>query len=1071
MVKRGLTLLLACCMLLAWVVPAQARDDAADYESALTNLKRYLIGDSEAPSLEAIGRKFDSIASYKLSRMFGYYVDVLEMAEQNSYRNLDTYMRRMRGNPDFCEYLEITEDFMTVDELYSYAMGCKAQHEDRPGQALRYFYECATFTYSQARIADLEDNVLPVKYLEAAMQYSEGTLSGYTNAYALYSELAQGPYLDSVARAEEAKRCMEAVLATPVPTETPRPDSISVSMSGSGDVRTITVTANGSWTAVEDQSWVTLDQTRGSSGSTTITVTLEENPSSDAARTGMIVFTCGSAKETVNITQERAESALKVTLSAHGNSRAVKVTANGSWMVKDNSPWITLNRMSGNGTATLTMTLEENPSSDSVRTGTVTFVCGDQVQKLTVTQAKAAPALTADLNGSTITVTANGSWMATSSQPWIGLDKTSGSSGTSTMTVTLEENPSCESTRSGKVTITCGSEVHELTITQAKAEPSVTASMSGSGDTRTITVTANGNWTATDNQSWITLDRTSGSNGTTTVTVTLKENLSTVSTRTGTVTLTCGSSTAKVTIVQDKAEREIAASLNGSTITVTANSSWTAASAQSWITLDRASGGGGSSKVKVTLSDNPSSDTARTGTVTFTCGNKTAKVNITQEAAEASLRVTLSAHGDTRAVRVTANGSWTAKDNSPWITLDRTSGTGTTTLTMTLDPNPSSDSTRTGSVLFVCGDKEQRISVVQAKAEPSISVSESGSGNTRTIQVTVNGNWTATASQSWVKLGKTSGSSGMTTVAVTLDKNPSSTSTRSGTVTFTCGSKSVKVNITQAKAEPSLTASLSGSGNSRTIQVTANGSWTATASQSWITLSRKSGSSGTTTVTVTLGENPFSTSTRSGTVTFTCGSKTVKVSITQAKGLKYKVGEIVTFGHYELDGKTSNGRENLEWIVLDVNDGLYFLTTTCGIERKPYDNSGKTKMTWEKSSLRKWLNEEFYNTAFTKSEAKLIVPYKHTVKSRLHSNLSSTTKDNVFLLTSDDFLGILPYEERLLEKAPKLGKGVGFWWLIDARLGNQAYGMAGTHPSREVEWLSNYKLVRPCIWVYLEKLP
>ena len=44
------------------------------------------------------------------------------------------------------------------------------------------------------------------------------------------------------------------------------------------------------------------------------------------------------------------------------------------------------------------------------------------------------------------------------------------------------------------------------------------------------------------------------------------------------------------------------------------------------------------------------------------------------------------------------------------------------------------------------------------------------------------------------------------------------------------------------------------------------------------------------------------------------------------------IGETVYFGHYEQDNNLSNGKEPIEWIVLDVQNGKSFLLTIVSLE-------------------------------------------------------------------------------------------------------------------------------------------
>ena len=80
------------------------------------------------------------------------------------------------------------------------------------------------------------------------------------------------------------------------------------------------------------------------------------------------------------------------------------------------------------------------------------------------------------------------------------------------------------------------------------------------------------------------------------------------------------------------------------------------------------------------------------------------------------------------------------------------------------------------------------------------------------------------------------------------------------------------------------------------------------------------------------------------------------------------VGGIYIFGSYEQDKDDTNGKEPIEWIVLDKeSDGTLVLVSKYALDVKPY-NENRTDVTWETSTLRKWLNEDFYNAAFSAIE-------------------------------------------------------------------------------------------------------
>ena len=85
-----------------------------------------------------------------------------------------------------------------------------------------------------------------------------------------------------------------------------------------------------------------------------------------------------------------------------------------------------------------------------------------------------------------------------------------------------------------------------------------------------------------------------------------------------------------------------------------------------------------------------------------------------------------------------------------------------------------------------------------------------------------------------------------------------------------------------------------------------------------------------------------------------------------------KVGNIVEFGVYEQDGSSWNGPEPIRWRVLEVEGEKALVISEYALEVKPYHDKYEREMSWEKCSLRKWLNEDFLEKAFTEEEQSVI---------------------------------------------------------------------------------------------------
>ena len=82
-------------------------------------------------------------------------------------------------------------------------------------------------------------------------------------------------------------------------------------------------------------------------------------------------------------------------------------------------------------------------------------------------------------------------------------------------------------------------------------------------------------------------------------------------------------------------------------------------------------------------------------------------------------------------------------------------------------------------------------------------------------------------------------------------------------------------------------------------------------------------------------------------------------------------GDTVYFGKYEQDGNTKNGKEKIEWQVLEKKGNKALLISKKVLDVQPY-NKEKKDITWEKCTLRKWLNKDFIKESFNSKESKKI---------------------------------------------------------------------------------------------------
>lgn len=188
-----------------------------------------------------------------------------------------------------------------------------------------------------------------------------------------------------------------------------------------------------------------------------------------------IVFS-DSKSITVNASDSIVISPKTWTVPVGGESKIITITANNNWTVNNIPNWITIDTTSGTGNGSITLSANANDST-SQRSESINFVCGNSSATLSVSQSgKAADSITvtptswspeSGSNSTYVSITANGSWTATSNQSWLTVGTTSGASITNkSIKLSVTENTST-SRRDGAVTFVCGTATATVSVSQS----------------------------------------------------------------------------------------------------------------------------------------------------------------------------------------------------------------------------------------------------------------------------------------------------------------------------------------------------------------------------------------------------------------------------------------------------------------------------------------------------------------------------------------------------------------------------------------------------------------------------
>ena len=197
------------------------------------------------------------------------------------------------------------------------------------------------------------------------------------------------------------------------------------------------------------------------------------------------------------------------------------------------------------------------------------------------------------------------------------------------------------------------------------------------------------------------------------------------------------------------------------------------------------------------------------------------------------------------------------------------------------------------------------------------------------------------------------------------------------------------------------------------------------------------------------------------------------------------VGQTITFGAYEQDNNTANGKEAIEWIVLDVKDGKALVISKYALDCKQY-NETYTSVTWETCPLRAWLNDDFLNSAFSAEEkAKIPTVTVSADKNPSYStNPGNATQDQIFLLSITEANKYFSSNSERTCQPTAYAKAQGVWTSSSGTsAGNCWWWLRSPGSSRNLAadvsydgfvYYSGYYVnssdyaVRPALWIDLE---
>lgn len=114
-----------------------------------------------------------------------------------------------------------------------------------------------------------------------------------------------------------------------------------------------------------------------------------------------------------------------------------------------------------------------------------------------------------------------------------------------------------------------------------------------------------------------------------------------------------------------------------------------------------------------------------------------------------------------------------------------------------------------------------------------------------------------------------------------------------------------------------------------------------------------------------------------------------------------QIGDTITFGSYEQDNYIANGVEPIEWVVLDMEADSILVISKYALDQQRF-HSQRASVTWENSDIRWWLNNTFFNSAFSDEEKEMIVTVTVSADEnpKYNNDPGNDTQDKIYLLST-----------------------------------------------------------------------
>jgi len=734
---------------------------------------------------------------------------------------------------------------------------------------------------------------------------------------------------------------------------------------GGGSIFSVTVTSNTTWTASTKDSRVKILEPSTNTGTKVLSFGIDTNPYTTQDGGTITISAVGAADQVLLISQYPGPITFLIDKPAltfaakKDTSSTVNVLSNTSdWTAISTDNWLSVTPYSNSFGSEIIIAATENKTTIS-RTATIIINAIGAIDKtITVTQEAGYPTLSvsnlktkfsAKVDSISISVTSNTKWSVNSNDNWITISAPIDSSNATVKlyslanTTTEPRTAAISFTSDGLNPVTIVVEQVADTVLNVSEIAATIASKTDT--TKAIDVTSNTNWTATSNESWLTVTPKSSSFDSQII-IAASENKTTI-TRTGTIIVSAiGAGSRTITITQEAGEPTLSVSnlksifstkIDTISVSVTSNTKWTVSTIDNWVTISAAIDS--SNAIVKLYSVANSTIVPRTATIIFSAVGINPESITVYQSADTVLTVSktatiISSKTDTTSsIDVTSNTAWTVKSSDSWLTTSKLLGNSNETIVLFATQNSTILSRSATITVKAIGSQDKIVTVTQLAGDTVLTISKNtfavqSNIDTILVNITSNATWTALAPQSWVSISP-SNKTGNGVLQIIIAKNNSVLS-RTANITISInGAKEQIISIIQSAGVPVISAAsianIGETANSTiTIPVTSNTDWNAITLVDWLTITQST-PTGDGTLIITALANPTNAPRTAKILLSGIGALSQAITVTQAAG----TGTLV----YDIE-------KNANIIYPNPASSTFFINTTSNADVLVYTTTG-----------------------------------------------------------------------------------------------------------------------------------